>query len=127
MQAVDTNVLIRLLTGDDAAQSARAAELFAREDTWIAKTVLLEAAWVLGRLYAFDQSKVVSALRSIAGLPAVTLEDAAAMAQAFDLADAGLDLADAIHLASMGRAESFRTFDKKFASKAKKLAPVRAI
>jgi predicted nucleic-acid-binding protein len=127
MLAVDTNVLIRLLTADDKAQAERAAALFEREDVWIAKTVLLEAAWVLRSLYAFDQARVVDALRAVAGLSSVKMEDAACVARAFELADAGIDFADALHVASIGSAEAFVTFDRKFASRARKLAPVKAI
>jgi predicted nucleic-acid-binding protein len=124
MQAVDTNVLVRFLTQDDAAQAARATALIKRQEVWIAKTVLLETAWVLRSLYAFDQARIVAALRSLAGLENARLEDSGSIARAFELADAGLDFADALHLVSMGAAESFVTFDRKFASRARKLASV---
>jgi predicted nucleic acid-binding protein len=39
MIAVDTNVLVRLLTGDEPQQEAAARSLFASESIWIAKTV----------------------------------------------------------------------------------------
>ena len=42
MIAVDTNVLIRLITRDDPRQAARAASLMQTEEVWIGKTVLLE-------------------------------------------------------------------------------------
>jgi len=51
MIAVDTNVLVRLLTGDDPAQTQRAVELFAQESILIPKTVLLETEWVLRYRY----------------------------------------------------------------------------
>ena len=51
MIAVDTNVLVRLLTGDDPAQTRRAADLFAQESILIPKTVLLETEWVLRYRY----------------------------------------------------------------------------
>ena len=47
MIAVDTNVLVRLLTGDEPEQAAAARRLFASEAIWIGKTVLLETGWVL--------------------------------------------------------------------------------
>ena len=47
MTAVDTNVVIRLLTADDPKQAAAATSLFAAGPIWIAKTVLLETGWVL--------------------------------------------------------------------------------
>ncbi len=49
MIAVDTNVLVRLLTGDDPVQESAARSLFASGPIWIAKTVLLETSWVLRR------------------------------------------------------------------------------
>lgn len=124
MQAVDTNILIRFLTEDDAEQAARATSLLRRKEIWIAKTVLLETVWVLRSLYAFDQPRIMEALRALAGLDHVSLEDSADIARAFELADAGVDFADALHLVSMGAADTFITFDKKFATKARKLVPV---
>jgi len=42
MIAVETNVLVRLLTGDEAKQAAAARSFFASDPIWIAKTALLE-------------------------------------------------------------------------------------
>jgi predicted nucleic-acid-binding protein len=127
MRAVDTNVLIRLLTQDEPAQAARAAALLKREEIWIAKTVVLETVWVLRSLYDFEQARIVQALRALAGLERVYLEDPSAVAFAFELADSGLDLADALHVSSMGEAKSFVTFDEKLVVRARKLAPVSAL
>ena len=55
MTAADTNVVVRLLTGDDPVQSSAARLLFESGTVWIAKTVLLEADWVLRSLYGFEQ------------------------------------------------------------------------
>jgi predicted nucleic-acid-binding protein len=52
--AVDTNVLVRLLTWDDPQQGTAAKSLFAAGPIWIAKTVLLETGWVLRSLYGFE-------------------------------------------------------------------------
>jgi hypothetical protein len=49
--AVDTNVLVRLLTQNDHKQSAAARSLFASGPIWIAKTVLLETGRVLNLLF----------------------------------------------------------------------------
>ncbi|TLY69608.1 MAG: type II toxin-antitoxin system VapC family toxin, partial [Gammaproteobacteria bacterium] len=51
MFAIDTNVLIRYLVNDDAAQGARARALIDRENVWVSKTVVLESAWVLEAVY----------------------------------------------------------------------------
>jgi hypothetical protein len=44
MLAVDTDVVIRFLVNDDAAQHKRAVALFERHAIWLAKTVLLDFA-----------------------------------------------------------------------------------
>ena len=50
MRAVDTNVLIRLLTRDDAKQVLAAEEFIAR-GAWVSQIVLMEAVWVLDSVY----------------------------------------------------------------------------
>jgi predicted nucleic-acid-binding protein len=112
--AVDTNVLVRLLVGDDAAQKDRAAALFAdAEAIFIAKTVLLETAWVLMSAYAFPRIEVADALGRLAGLPNVIVEDAERVAQALGHAQRGVDVADALHVASSSGADAFYTFDQR--------------
>lgn len=111
MIAVDTNVVVRLLTGDDQDQAARAKELFEAETIWLPKTVMLEAEWVLRRLYGFDRGRVAGALTALAALPSVRCEDETAIVEALHWATNGLDFADALHLASAGPAERFATFD----------------
>jgi predicted nucleic-acid-binding protein len=49
MLAVDTNVMVRYLTGDDAEQFAKASALIRDEDIYVGTTVLLETEWVLRR------------------------------------------------------------------------------
>lgn len=114
MIAVDTNVLVRLLVGDDHTQRDRTAALFAHaEAIFIAKTVLLEAAWVLQSAYAFPRNDVVMALKKLAGLPNVIVEDAERVAQALNHAEHGVDVADALHAASSSGAQTFYTFDQR--------------
>ena len=48
MIAVDTNILVRYLTNDDAEQAQLAIDLLnGSEHIWLPKTVLLETEWVL--------------------------------------------------------------------------------
>lgn len=117
MVAVDTNVLSRLITKDDAAQAKRASRLFQAEQVWVAKTVLLEADWVLRSLYRFSARDVGGAFKKLAGLPNVDLEDSPAVAQALVWLEAGMDFADGLHLASREEANSFATFDMRFAKR----------
>jgi predicted nucleic-acid-binding protein len=120
MLAVDTNVLIRLLTGDEPKQAAAARVLFASEPIWIAKTVLLETAWVLRSLYGFQADAIRDALMKLLGLKNVRAEDEASMAAALALTAQGIELADALHLNSRPPGAEFVSFDKSFVRRAKR-------
>ena len=127
MVAVDTNVLVRFLVGDDAKQAARAASLIRADEIWISKTVLLETEWVLRSLYGFSPDSRAGALRALAGLRTVFLEDELAAAKALDWFKEGLDFADALHLASTGKAKQFATFDRKLAKQARRMTTLETI
>jgi len=119
--AVDTNILVRLLTRDDPRQAARADVLFESDQVWVAKSVLLETEWVLRALYGFAPQRVGEALRSLAGLPNVHLEDAPAVVKALQWQQQGLDFADALHLASRGPAETLASFDEGLVRRARQV------
>jgi predicted nucleic-acid-binding protein len=118
MIAVDTNVVVRLLTGDDPKQAAAAKSLFAAGPIWIARTVLLEAGWVLHSLYGFDESAIRDAFTKLLGLKNVHTEDKSSMAAALALTAHGVELADAIHLSSRPPGAIFVTFDRSFIRRA---------
>lgn len=121
MVAVDTNVIVRLLIGDEPRQSARSRAIFATGSVRIAKTVMLETAWVLAHAYDKDRATVAKALRAVAGLPRVEIEDARTVALALDWVDRGLDFADALHVASRGEARGFLTFDRTLVRRANRI------
>ncbi len=75
---------------------------------------------VLRSLYGLPPDSLAGALRALAGLPTVFLEDELAVAKALDWFKEGLDFADALHLASAGNAKQFATFDRKVAKQAKR-------
>jgi predicted nucleic-acid-binding protein len=112
MIAIDTNVIVRALVNDDSGQAAIAAGVLRRPDLWISKTVLLETEWVLRSAYRVDRSSLNAGLRKLLGLPNVEVEDPAAVARAVEAHEAGMDFADALHLASSFNAEVFVTFDR---------------
>lgn len=123
MMAVDTNVLVRFLTNDDPAQAERAARLFQSEPVFIAKTVLLETEWVLRHAYDLSRETINAAFCKLLGLPGVSVEDMPAVGKALAWHAAGLDFADALHLAAGGRGvRRFVTFDEDFVKRAKKLS-----
>ncbi|MBI3684462.1 MAG: type II toxin-antitoxin system VapC family toxin [Acidobacteria bacterium] len=120
MIAVDTNVVVRLLTGDDAKQASAARALFAAGPIWIAKTVLLETGWVLRNLYGFDESAIRDAFTRLLGLKNVQTEDESSVATALALTVHGIELADALHLSSRPPGAVFVSFDKSFVRRAKR-------
>lgn len=124
MLAIDTNLIVRYLTGDHPQQSRKAKALVDSEAVFVSKTVLLEAEWVLRSVFEFTPDVIVQALTDFAGLPNVTLEDAATIAKAFDWTAGGMDFADALHLANAQGSDAFVTFDRGLAKKAKKLSDI---
>ena len=66
MNAVDTNVIVRYLVGDDAQQAEAARALLDRftphDPAFICREVVMEVAWVLERSYRFPRSRVAEAL-----------------------------------------------------------------
>jgi predicted nucleic-acid-binding protein len=118
MTAVDTNVLVRLLTGDDPKQAAAAKSLFASEPIWIAKTVLLETGWVLRSLYGFEESAIREAFVKLLGLKNVQIEDEPSVAAALALTANGIELADALRLSSKPADAVFVSLDQSFVRRA---------
>src|ERR1039458_6794249 len=120
MIAVDTNVLVRLLTGDKPSQAAAARRLFASEPIWIARTVLLETAWVLRSLYGFETDAIRGAFTKLLGLKNVNTEEESSVAAALALTAHGIELADAMHLCSRPPGARFVSFDKSFVQRARR-------
>ena len=127
MIAIDTSILVRLVTRDDDAQAKRAAGLFEREQIYVGKTVLLETEWVLRFSYELSRSVILNALKNSVGLPQVTVEDSPAVAEALDLFETGMDFADALHLASSREAAHFATFDERLKKRADAASPGRRV
>lgn len=113
MRAIDTNVVVRYLTGDHPDQSPRAKALIDGQAVFVPVTVLLETEWVLRSAYGYARAEVIQALRAFGGLPTVTLEDADRVAEALDRAADGMDFADALHLGRSGHCSGFASFDQR--------------
>jgi len=118
MIAIDTNVLVRLLTRDDEPQFQQASTLFAGNKIFIPEIVILETEWVLRFAYKLPQAAILEALRKTLGLPNVQTARPGVIAQALDLAGQGLDFADALHLAASQECSQFATFDTSLIKKA---------
>lgn len=119
-----TNIIVRHLTGDDPAQAAKARAVIDKGPVFVPRTVLLEVEWVLRGVYGLASEQIIPALRAFAGLPGVLVEDASLVARAMNWAEAGMDFADAMHLAAAAECESFLTFDKRLARSGKRLTGI---
>lgn len=74
MRAVDTNVLVRLLTRDDPKQAA-AADTFVRPGAWVSHIVLVEAMWVLSSVYGSTPAQVAAAAGMLLEHESLVLQD----------------------------------------------------
>lgn len=124
MLAIDTNIIVRYLTGDHPQQSPKVKALIDREDVFVCTTVLLESEWVLRSVYGFPAGDASKALGAFAGLPNVTVEDAALASKALDWAARGMDFADALHLAKAQGCDAFVSLDRRLARAAKQLSGI---
>nr|VFJ53401.1 MAG: Predicted nucleic acid-binding protein, contains PIN domain [Candidatus Kentron sp. FM]VFJ54609.1 MAG: Predicted nucleic acid-binding protein, contains PIN domain [Candidatus Kentron sp. FM]VFK10378.1 MAG: Predicted nucleic acid-binding protein, contains PIN domain [Candidatus Kentron sp. FM] len=118
MIAVDTNVVVRLLTGDDKQQFDRALHLFEKQSVFIPDSVILEMEWVLRFAYGFTPEAICDAYDKLFGLPNVHTANPALISHAIQWHKQGLDFADALHLALCQKYDLFFTFDKGFIRKA---------
>jgi predicted nucleic-acid-binding protein len=118
MIAVDTNVVVRLLTEDDPKQAAAARSLFAAGPIWIAKTVFLETDWELRTQYGFDKCAIREAFTKLLGLKNVHTDDKPSVAAALALTVHGIELADALHLSGRPPGAGFVSFDRSFVRRA---------
>ena len=114
MIAVDTNVLVRLLVGDVAAQENAALRAVQAADG----VLLLETVWVLQSVYGAGRQEVCDSLQHVLTLGTPQTAMAPHALQWFA---EGMDFADALHLAgaAAGRCQGLLSFDARFARAAK--------
>ena len=74
VRAVDTNVLVRLVTRDDAKQAAK-AEAFVAAGAWVSHLVLVEAMWVLSAVYDRGPEDIATAVEMLVNHQHLTLQD----------------------------------------------------
>lgn len=83
MRAVDTNVLVRLTTRDDARQTA-AAEGFIADGAWISHIVLVEAAWVLSSVYDRTPAQIAAAVEMLLSHRQLSIQEPEVVAAALE-------------------------------------------
>lgn len=115
MQAVDTNVLVRLLARDDAKQAA-AADAALAKGAWVSHLVFAETIWVLEAVYERTARQLTAALELLLAHESLVIQDADVVARALlqFRAKPALGFSDCLVLEIARKAGHLplRTFDK---------------
>ena len=123
MIGVDTNLLVRYIVRDDAAQARLATRVLegkctAQDPGFVSIIVLVELAWVLGRGYGYDKPVIVNVLSKLLTTAELRVEDAAPAANALRVfQSSNADFADCLIAArniEQG-CDATLTFDRKAA------------
>jgi predicted nucleic-acid-binding protein len=118
MRAVDTNVLVRLITRDDARQVS-SAESFVEKGAWVSVLVLMEAAWVLATVYELTANDLIKTIEMLLDHRELVLQDAEIVTAALQRfrARPALGLTDCLIFESARKAGHLPlgTFDKSLA------------
>jgi predicted nucleic acid-binding protein len=113
---VDTNILVRHLTGDPPEQAARASRfLAAADELLLADLVVAEVVYVLESFYEVPRARVAELARAIIAFPAIVVLDAAMLLRALEVYEtARLDFAEAYLVAQAERSGvgAVASFDK---------------
>jgi predicted nucleic-acid-binding protein len=117
---VDTNVLVRHLTGDPPAMAARAtAYLTATDELYLADLIVAETVFVLESFYEVARPQIAEAMRSLLAFDPIVTVDGALLLRAIEVYELDrLDFAEAYLVASaestgVGRVVSFdRSIDR---------------
>ena len=120
MAALDTNVLVRYLVADDAAQLAAVTKLIktalrAGETLYVPITVMLELEWVLRSNYKLPKAEVTANLSALMSAAELSFENEPALEIALALyKKVAADFADCVHiaLAHVAGESPLWTFDK---------------
>lgn len=126
MIAIDTNVVVRFITRDDAEQTPRAIECVA-QGVYVSNTVLIETEWVLRGSFGWRPRDINRALRAFVSLEQVHVSNAQDLSWALDRHAGGADFADMLHLLSAREFSGFASFEKRLAQRAGLNPPTKVI
>jgi len=111
VKVADTNLVLRIITGDDPAQAAAASSIVSG-GSLITSGVWIEAEWVLRSSYSMCRKQITEALAQFLVFEGVAVFNRPAMAWAIARYEKGADWADMMHLVDAARYDSFVTFDR---------------
>jgi predicted nucleic-acid-binding protein len=128
--AVDTNLLVRLVTNDDPEQAERAAAVVdGGEGFFVPLSVSLELEWVLRGAYRLGVDQVVRAFEGLLSVRALHFEQEAMVRKALYRHSQGLDFADALHHLAAADCDALLSFDAQLIAAVRRLGlepPVQA-
>ena len=121
MIGLDTNILVRLIVDDDAAQTRAATRLMLSGECFVSTSVLMETEWVLRSVFNLGRDRIADALERICGIRTVRVDRPEDVRHLLELFKHGFDFADAVHVvaAANAGADAFATFDQKLRRKIK--------
>jgi predicted nucleic-acid-binding protein len=119
MQAVDTNVLVRILVTDvKQPEQVKLARQFAKKAKilFIPQIVQVELVWVLDAAYKLDKSEIIQVLQHLQVNEAFQLQNDAEFSEALQTFQSNnVDFSDCLILAESKKENcTLTTFDKKF-------------
>jgi predicted nucleic-acid-binding protein len=118
MIGIDTNILLRLATGDDARQVKKITQWLSTHapsvPLHINQIVLAEALWTLKSSYGYDREHMVTFVEALLGNAAFDIEDATVVEDALNMfVSSKADFPDCLIFAkNNGLCESTITFDR---------------
>ena len=123
MIGLDTNILVRYLTFDDAVQSPRAAQLIERHHTredpgFVSLVTITEIAWVLRSTYEFTAVQIADAIDRMLQIESLVVQNQREVLLATDAFRSGIASFDDALIAALGRwagCSHSVTFDRKAA------------
>jgi predicted nucleic-acid-binding protein len=115
MVAVDTNVLVRLIIGDNPGQTA-VADQFIENSAWVPAVAVAEATWVLRAVYKQSHADIAAAVHLLLAHKDLVLQDADVVAAALELYKSrpSLGFSDCmmLHVARKAGHSPLGTFDR---------------
>lgn len=121
MKGVDTNILIRFLTGDDERQAKKVYKIFKdaeseKKEFFVPLVVVLELIWVLESVYKTSRTEILESISDLLLMPVLKFEHRTALQQFLSSAQGNrCDLSDILiaYAAKINGCETVLTFDKK--------------